>query len=119
MVTYELKKSPGVPLYEALYRCIRQDILSGKLKPGEKLPSKRALAQNLEVSKITVETAYSQLLAEGYIRSEEKVGYFVEDLPRLHPTAHTPAAEIPAEAPPEIDLTLFFVVFEESHLYRL
>ncbi|MBQ8800708.1 MAG: GntR family transcriptional regulator, partial [Clostridium sp.] len=54
MLTYELKKSPGVPLYEALYRCIRQDILSGKLSPGEKLPSKRALAQNLEVSKITV-----------------------------------------------------------------
>ena len=39
MLTYELKKSPGVPLYEALYRCIREDILSGKLQPGEKLPS--------------------------------------------------------------------------------
>ena len=82
MVTYELKKSPGVPLYEALYRCIRGDILSGKLKPGEKLPSKRALAQNLEVSKITVETAYNQLLSEGYLRSEEKVGYFVEAVER-------------------------------------
>ena len=82
MLTYELKKSPGVPLYEALYRCIRQDILSGALAPGEKLPSKRALAQNLEVSKITVETAYSQLLAEGYIRSEEKRGYFVEAVER-------------------------------------
>ena len=82
MLTYELKKSPGVPLYEALYRCIRQDILSGKLKAGEKLPSKRALAQNLEVSKITVETAYNQLLSEGYIRSMEKVGYFVETVER-------------------------------------
>ncbi len=78
MLTYELKKSPGVPLYEALYRCIREDILSGTLPEGEKLPSKRALAQNLEVSKITVETAYNQLLAEGFIRSQEKVGYFVE-----------------------------------------
>ena len=74
MLTYELKKSPGVPLYEALYRCIREDILSGGLPAGEKLPSKRALAQNLEVSKITVETAYNQLLAEGFIRSQEKVG---------------------------------------------
>ena len=80
MLTYELKKSPGVPLYEALYRCIRQDILSGKLAAGEKLPSKRALALHLEVSKITVEAAYNQLLAEGYIRSREKVGYFVETL---------------------------------------
>lgn len=78
MLTYELKKSPGVPLYEALYRCIREDILSGALPAGEKLPSKRALSQNLEVSKITVETAYNQLLAEGFIRSQEKVGYFVE-----------------------------------------
>ena len=57
MLTYNLKKSPGVPLYEALYRSIRADILSGVLCPGQKLPSKRALAQNLEVSKITVETA--------------------------------------------------------------
>lgn len=82
MLTYELKKSPGVPLYEALYRCIRGDILSGALAAGQKLPSKRALAQNLEVSKITVEAAYNQLLAEGFIRSQEKVGYFVEAVER-------------------------------------
>ena len=93
MLTYELKKSPGVPLYEALYRCIRGDILAGVLQPGDKLPSKRALAQNLEVSKITVETAYSQLLAEGYIRSLEKVGYFVETVER-----HTPPRPVPAAA---------------------
>ena len=80
MLTYELKKSPGVPLYEALYRCIRADILSGSLAADTKLPSKRALAQNLEVSKITVEAAYNQLLSEGYIRSQEKVGYFVEHM---------------------------------------
>ena len=83
MLTYELKKSPGVPLYEALYRCIRQDILSGNLPPDCKLPSKRALCAHLEVSKITVEAAYDQLLAEGYIRSVEKVGYFVEEV--AHP----------------------------------
>ena len=106
MLTYELKKSPGVPLYEALYRCIRADILSGQLLPGQKLPSKRTLAQNLEVSKITVEGAYSQLLSEGYIRAQEKVGYFVEDIP----TFHAAAAEIPPVEhvqiiPPRLDLT--------------
>ena len=94
MLTYELKKSPGVPLYEALYRCIRDDIFSGKLAAGEKLPSKRALAQHLEVSKITVETAYSQLLAEGYICSREKVGYFVEAVER---SARREAAEAPGQ----------------------
>ena len=105
MLTYELKKAPGVPLYEALYRCIRGDILSGKLRPGEKLPSKRALAQNLEVSKITVEGAYSQLLAEGYIRAREKVGYFVEALPGIQPARRPlPAGEVP-EAPLPVDLT--------------
>ena len=92
MLTYELKKSPGVPLYEALYRCIRQDILSGVLRSGEKLPSKRALAQNLEVSKITVETAYNQLLSEGFIRSVEKVGYFVEAVEN-HGARPTPPAD--------------------------
>ena len=104
MLTYELKKAPGVPLYEALYRCIRQDILSGKLPAGEKLPSKRALAIHLEVSKITVEAAYNQLLAEGYIRSEEKVGYFVEALQRL---STAPIGKTAAEEPADglIDLT--------------
>ena len=105
MLTYELKKTPGVPLYEALYRCIRADILSGALAPGQKLPSKRALAENLEVSKITVEAAYNQLLSEGYIRSQEKVGYFVEAVER-----HAPAllpAESQGELPPDpaVDLT--------------
>ena len=95
MLTYELKKAPGVPLYEALYRCIRQDILSGKLPAGEKLPSKRALAVHLEVSKITVEAAYNQLLAEGYIRSQEKIGYFVESLQQQS------AAPVLKEATPE------------------
>lgn len=106
MLTYTLKKSPGVPLYEALYRCIREDILSGALQPGEKLPSKRALAENLEVSKITVETAYNQLLAEGYICSQEKVGYFVEKAVRPQAAAPDTLPPEPKEEPaPLLDLT--------------
>lgn len=106
MLTYELKKMPGVPLYELLYRCLRQDIQSGILPAGSKLPSKRALAQHLEISKITVEAAYSQLLAEGYISSREKVGYFVEE--SLHPQK-PPAAILRTEEAPiptaPLDLT--------------
>ena len=105
MLTYELKKAPGVPLYEALYRCIRGDILSGALAPGERLPSKRALAQNLEVSKITVETAYAQLLAEGYIRAQEKVGYFVEYQPQALSQPPIPAQQESAPAGQWLDLT--------------
>jgi len=106
MLTYELKKSPGVPLYEALYRCIRGDILAGNLQPGQKLPSKRSLAQNLEVSKITVEAAYNQLLSEGFIRSREKVGYFVEKVER-HTLLQTPLQPPAAEPGQEylLDLT--------------
>ena len=100
MLTYQLKKAPGVPLYEALYRCIRGDILSGALAPNQKLPSKRTLCANLKVSKITVETAYNQLLAEGYIRSQEKVGYFVEAVARLTPQI----PPIPADRPQKADL---------------
>ena len=96
MLTYELKKQPGMPLYESLYRCIREDILSGKLQAGTKLPSKRALAENLKISKITVEGAYEQLLSEGYVRSSQRQGYFVEAVERLSaaaPTAQPPKAE--------------------------
>lgn len=106
MVTYELKKAPGVPLYEALYRHLREDILTGKLAPGEKLPSKRALAQNLEVSKITVETAYNQLLSEGYLYAREKVGYFVEQVERRpREVSSEPAAPVQSSPNWLLDLT--------------
>ncbi len=74
MLTYELGDKNK---YYALYSAIREDILKGKLACGEKLPSKRALAQNLGVSVMTVQTAYEQLLAEGYIYSRQRSGYFV------------------------------------------
>ncbi|MCD7729627.1 MAG: PLP-dependent aminotransferase family protein [Clostridia bacterium] len=76
MLTYELGKNK----YYSLYSHIREDILNGRIKAGEKLPSKRSLAQNLGVSVITVQTAYDQLLAEGYIFSRERSGYFVADV---------------------------------------
>ena len=74
MLTYELNAKNK---YLSLYSAIRGDILAGKLTEGQKLPSKRALASNLGVSVMTVQTAYEQLLAEGYIVSRERSGYFV------------------------------------------
>ena len=105
MLTYELKKAPGLPLYEVLYRCIREDILSGRLAADEKLPSKRALADHLEVSKVTVEGAYAQLLSEGYIRSVEKVGYFVEQTEHLRPSVPPAVILEPAQEKWAVDLT--------------
>ena len=98
MLTYQLKKASGMPLYESLYRLLREDIRTGKLSPGEKLPSKRALAAHLEVSVITVEAAYEELLSEGYIRSKEKVGYFVEEY-RRPPAVTAPTIPAPDPAP--------------------
>ncbi len=77
MLTYDLEQRGNKTLYEYLYECIRSDILNGRLRPNEKLPSKRTLAKNMDISIKTVENAYEQLLVEGYVRAEEKRGYFV------------------------------------------
>lgn len=69
--------------YYKLYSHIREDILRGKFRAGERLPSKRGLARELGVSVVTVQLAYEQLLAEGYVRSRERSGYFVEEVSAL------------------------------------
>ena len=79
MLTYNMEDKKELPLYDYLYRCIKNDILSGRIPAGDKLPSKRGLAKHLNVSVITVENAYAQLFLEGYITSFEKKGYFVND----------------------------------------
>ena len=77
MLTYAFNDNDERPLYEQLYANIAQDIRAGVLKASEKLPSKRRLAQHLGVSVITVENAYAQLLAEGYLYAQERRGYYV------------------------------------------
>ena len=76
MLTYRLDEKNK---YYSLYRAIRRDIACGNLRSGEKLPGKRSLASHLGISVITVQTAYEQLLAEGYLTSEERRGYFVAE----------------------------------------
>ena len=99
MLTYALEKNGSRSLYTQLYGCIRRDILSGALPPRQRLPSKRALAQHLEVSVITVKNAYEQLAAEGYIYTVEKKGYYVSPVERPLPPADPPplTPEKPAE----------------------
>lgn len=80
MLTYSFENRGKDSLYEFLYKSIRDDILSGKLGKQEKLPSKRALAEHLGISTITVENAYNQLMAEGYIYSKAKSGYYVSPI---------------------------------------
>lgn len=80
MLTYSFDDRGMDFLYEHLYKEIKNDILMGNLKAHEKLPSKRTLAAHLNVSVVTVENAYSQLLAEGYIYSKPKSGFYVCDV---------------------------------------
>ena len=80
MLTYSFVDLGSDSLYEHLYKCIKNDIMNGKLKSGDKLPSKRSFAKNLDISTITVENAYAQLMAEGYIYSLPKRGYFVSEV---------------------------------------
>ena len=83
MLTYSFAEIGNTSLYEHLYHCIKEDILSGTLKKGDKLPSKRSFAKHLNISTITIENAYAQLLAEGYLYSIPKKGYFVSDITEL------------------------------------
>lgn len=76
MLTYQLDKGAVQPLYVQLYWGIRCDIESGTIASGEKLPSKRALANHLGISVITVEGAYRQLEVEGYIEPHPRRGFF-------------------------------------------
>lgn len=79
----QLNKSSNTPLYEQLYLYIKKEIVEGRIPYKEKLPSKRKLSNSLKISRNTIETAYDQLIAEGYVEAYPRKGYFVmahEDL---------------------------------------
>ena len=100
LLTYSFETiDPAESMYEHLYACIKQDILQKKLRAGEKLPSKRTFAKNLGVSTITVESAYAQLVAEGFLYTLPKRGYYVCDLEREVPAPLPRPATPPAREP--------------------
>src|SRR5262249_53924281 len=84
------------PLHRQLYRALRAAILSGRLAPGERLPSTRALGREVGVSRNTVLLACEQLVAEGYAEARARPGTFVaharpsgEDRDRAKPARAT------------------------------
>lgn len=90
MLTYSFDERGNDSLYEFLYKKIKTDILTGVLTSGEKLPSKRSLAKHLNISTITVENAYNQLMAEGYLYSIPKSGFYVSDISSQEPFEKKP-----------------------------
>ncbi|MDP2871701.1 MAG: PLP-dependent aminotransferase family protein, partial [Bacillota bacterium] len=92
-----LNRESGVPLYRQIETYLRQAIGSGGLPPGARLPATRELARDLGVNRITVETAYAELRADGLISSRMGSGSYVLPPFRLVPTPQdTPRLEWPA-----------------------
>lgn len=91
LLDYDLSQRGELSLYECLYQHIRNDIVAGRIAAGARLPSKRSLAQHLGVSLSTVEAAYSQLIAEGYVNARQRSGYFACSLPGLPAQTSRPA----------------------------
>ncbi|OOY24125.1 GntR family transcriptional regulator [Thioclava sediminum] len=83
-----LDRHSGVPLHAQLTQALREMLRADPAAAGERLPPSRALAEELSVSRMTVTTAYDQLIAEGYLSTRPSGGtYVAEDLPHLAPPA--------------------------------
>lgn len=78
-----LKPYGQKPMYEQIYQYMKEEIRTGSLGQGVRLPSTRVLAENLKVSRSTTQMAYDQLVAEGYIEAVPHRGYFVLGLEEL------------------------------------
>lgn len=80
--TINIDTNSGVALHHQLYKEIKQAILNGRLKPAQKIPSSRALAQLLGLSRTTITNCYDELTSEGYLESTTGLGTFVcQNLP--------------------------------------
>lgn len=73
----KISQSSGVPIYQQIADSLKNDILSGKLKQGDYLPSIRELARDLKISVITTMKAYETLSDEGLISAVQGKGYYV------------------------------------------
>lgn len=94
-LTIHLDSHLKQPLYEQIYDYIRISIADGKISCGEKLPSTRFLSAHLGVARSTVETAYAQLLSEGYMEAKPCRGYYACDISGLYAVSSPALAEEP------------------------
>ena len=120
MLTYFMDARGKQRKYRFLYHAIRRDILAKKLLPGERLPSKRALAEHLGLSLSTVGSAYAALLDEGYLEVKARSGFFVSESPAADATSAPATAETESVAPHASlgDLSADFPFTPFSHIVR-
>ena len=74
-----IRNTANQPIYEQIYSQLKTQIIAGALKPGEALPSIRALAKDLKISVITTKRAYDELEAEGFLYTVAGKGCFVAE----------------------------------------
>jgi GntR family transcriptional regulator / MocR family aminotransferase len=79
-IVFNLNNTDKVPLYMQIYKHVKDEILCGNIPSDSKLPSIRNLCKDLKISKNTVEAAYEQLIAEGYVKSKNRSGLYVEKM---------------------------------------
>lgn len=107
-LTLCLDPAASRPLYQQIYESLAQQIRTGRLRSGDRLPGKRSLAAQLSVAVNTVDTAYQMLVAEGYLEARPKSGFFVleytETLPAA-PREETPPKVVQEATPLKFDLS--------------
>lgn len=91
----QLHPESNKTLYEQIYEYIRDEIRAGSLLQDEKLPSARFMAEYLQVSRTTVDMAYDQLVAEGYLVARPRIGYFVSAFEELNAIDEISRREVP------------------------
>ena len=77
-------------LYMEVYEYYKKLILDRKMAPGSKMPSLRKCSQELKLSRTTIETAYLQLAADGYIMAKAQSGYYVTEIASHHHLSSQP-----------------------------
>ena len=99
-----LDRAAAEPLHQQLYRQIRDELVSGRFgRNAARLPSSRALATDLGISRLTVNLAFSKLHDEGYLQSKVGSGTFVaESLPETYLSPRRPNAQTAVERPPRL-----------------
>lgn len=109
MLWIPVDRSLELPLIKQIYTQIRERILSGQLPAGERLPSTRALAAELKVSRNVILEAYDQLLAEGFLVSRQGAGTFIATGAALsvHRESSPPPTDGDPTAPPHADCISF------------
>lgn len=105
-IAFEIDRSGPEPAFAQVYRAIRRRIVDGALKDGDRLPPSRGLAVDLGLSRSTINAAYDQLIAEGYVATRQGAGCFVRPIGEVELAAdRAPAARQAAARPNPEDRT--------------